>query len=134
MGLIRSRIAAVAVIPILLVFVAACGGSEVPKVKSAEEAEQILRSDWGGGYRLDLDEVSSCDDANGNWIAGCQHLVYEVAGQANVGEVSEKGWTFWWTDAVRTDESGVSSDRWCYGIIPAYDRWPAQIFAAEGCE
>lgn len=112
---------------------AGCGGSSAPKVTSPDDALYWINDYMPTGYSLWNDNgnpvgsTSSCTDANGYWIAGCQAFYYVNARPLQGPSDSE--WSFWQADAVNDYGDGNPRVRTqCFGIIPPYDDYGTQLY------
>lgn len=135
--MLSSRRAAIATMTISVALgLTACGGSSAPKVTSADDAEYWINDYMNTGYSMwnangnPMGPATTCTDANGMWIAGCQAWFYLNA--RPIQGPADSAWSYWQVDGVTQYDTGEQRvNTQCFGLIPPYDDYGTQLYEVD---
>lgn len=116
--------------------VSACGGSPAPKVTSAADAEYWINDYMNTGFSMwnangnPVGPATTCTDANGMWIAGCQAWFYVNARPLQGPEGSE--WSYWQVDGVTQYDTGERRlNTQCFALIAPSEDYGTQLYEVD---
>lgn len=114
----------------------ACGSSSTLKVMSADDAGYWINDYMSTGYSMwnangdPIGPATTCTDANGFWIAGCQAWFY--LNPQSIQGPADSEWSYWQVDGVRQYDTGEQRvNTQCFGLIPPTEDYGTQLYEVD---